>query len=89
MAKAETRPLTKILHEIGLQYQKAVTKHKPFNSAHEGWAVIYEEVDELWDEVRAWQPTDHRIAEMRKEAYHVAAMAVRFLTDIIGEGRKP
>lgn len=61
---------------------KAITKHAPFNTAHEGYAVILEELDELWDEVRAWQPTDHRIPEMRKEALHIAAMALRFIKDV-------
>ena len=40
----------------------ARTKFPPFNSAHEGWAVLYEEVDEIWDEVRA-DNLDAAIAE--------------------------
>jgi len=27
-------------------------KHKPLNSLHEAYAVLAEEVDELWDEVK-------------------------------------
>ena len=34
------------------EYRKAIATHKPFNSAHEGWAVIYEELHELFDEVK-------------------------------------
>lgn len=26
--------------------------HKPFNSNHEGYAILKEEVDELWDEIK-------------------------------------
>ena len=32
--------------------ERARTKHKPINSAHEGYAVILEELDEFWDEVK-------------------------------------
>ena len=52
-----------------------------FNSAHEGWAVLREEVDELWEEVKQRQPDRER---MRKEATQVAAMAIRFLHDVCG-----
>jgi hypothetical protein len=49
---------------------------RPFNSAHEGWAVIWEELDEMWDEVRA----NNKVLA-REEAIQVAAMAVRFILD--------
>lgn len=55
------------------------------SSAHEGYAVILEELDELKAEV--WkggsEPRDR--AAMRKEAIHVAAMALRFVRDISDE----
>jgi len=64
---------------------------KEFNSIHEGYAVLLEEVDELWDEVKK-NPTkayhDHFDAkgkhklEMRKEAIQVAAMAIRFAAEV-------
>ena len=50
------------------------------NSAHEGWAVLYEEVDALWDEVKANHPD--RKERMRSEAIQVAAMAIRFIEDL-------
>jgi hypothetical protein len=71
--------------ELDDALHKAIAKHKRFNSPHEGYAVILEELDELWDEVRAWQPADSNRAEMRKEAIHVAAMAIRFIKDICEE----
>lgn len=55
----------------------ARTKFPPFNSAHEGWAVLYEEVDEIWDEVRA-DNLDAAIAE----AIQAGAMCVRFVADM-------
>lgn len=64
----------------------AITKFAPFNSAHEGFAVLKEEVDELWDEVRAKQGA-RDIEAMRKEAVQVAAMALRFIVDVCDAGR--
>ena len=71
-----------LAEELDDSLYKAITKHATFNSAHEGYAVILEELDELWDEVKAWQPDNHRATEMRKEAIHVAVMAIRFIKDV-------
>ncbi len=49
-------------------------------SAHEGFAVLYEEVDELWDEVKMQEQSREA---MRKEALHCAAMAMRFVVDVL------
>lgn len=48
-----------------------------FNSAHEGFAVLKEEVDELWDSVR----NNSALGQMR-ECVQVAAMSLRFLVDL-------
>lgn len=62
---------------------KAQTKHPgPMHGPHEGYAVILEELDELWTEVRA-QKQDKML--MRKEALQVAAMALRFMQDVCGQ----
>ena len=63
------------------EYQRATELHGEMASAHEGFAVIKEEVDELWDEIKR----KHRKPEaMRKEAIQVGAMALRFLVDVCG-----
>lgn len=49
---------------------------------HEGWAVIKEEMDELWEEVRSGQGTTHRGVT---EAVQIAAAAIRYLTDLCDE----
>lgn len=53
---------------------------EPFNSPHEGYAVILEEIDELWEEVRK-NRSKRDLHLMRAEALQVAAMALRFVTD--------
>lgn len=58
----------------------------PFNSAHEGYAVLAEEVDELWDQVKVNQKR-RDLALMRKEAIQVAAMALRFAAEVCDERR--
>ena len=65
------------------ELQRATSKFGSFKSSHEGYAVLLEEVDELWEQVKR-NPAKHttRDAEMRKEAVQVAAMAMRFLVDI-------
>lgn len=68
---------------------------KDFNSAHEGYAVILEEVRELEQEVffgekalkeRFNFPSDkieyHHKARMREECIQIAAMCVRFIQEI-------
>jgi hypothetical protein len=65
--------------EIVEEYRRAAGKFARFNSAHEGWAVLREEVDELWDEVKSKSGTR---ASMRVEAVQVAAMALRFVLEV-------
>lgn len=67
------------LHEVKLEVAAAVDLHAPFNSAHEGYAVILEELDELWEHVRG---NTARGEDARQEAVQVAAMAVRFAAEI-------
>jgi len=60
--------------------------YSPFASAHEGYAVIAEEVDELWEHVRF--PYKQRNAEsMRRECIQIAAMAARFAIELCETGR--
>ncbi len=60
------------------ELERAENKFDPFNSAHEGWAVLMEEVDELWEAVRM-KDSPERTQQMFEEAIQVGAMAMRFL----------
>lgn len=70
--------LTSISLDVLEEFTKATKKHGAFNSAHEGYAVILEEMDELWDEVKKNGSTKR----MKEEAIQIAAMAMRFLHDV-------
>jgi hypothetical protein len=59
----------------------ALFKFSRFNSYHEGWAVIKEEVDELWEEVRR-KPYARCEGALRAEAIQTAAMAIRFVMEL-------
>ena len=73
------------LSDVVTEIEGAVSAYPAFNSAHEGFGVLKEEVDELWDEVKVKQGK-RDIAKMRKEAIQVAAMAIRFAADVCYDG---
>lgn len=69
------------VEELKKEIYNAFDKFPPFNTPHEGYAIIKEELDELWEEVR--KQYDVRTKEnMRKEAKQIAAMALRFMVDL-------
>jgi len=68
-----------VLAEVRAEIARAVAKHPPMNSPHEGYAVILEELDELWIEVKA---NNGRELSALEEAVQIAAMGVRYVTDL-------
>jgi NTP pyrophosphatase (non-canonical NTP hydrolase) len=69
------------LNDVAEELGRARSKFGKFASAHEGYAVLLEEVDELWEEVKKNQRV-RDVGLMRKEAIQVAAMALRFASDV-------
>jgi hypothetical protein len=55
---------------------RAERKHGRWADAHHGYGVLLEEVDELWDAIKA-----DDLAHARLEAVQVGAMALRFLKE--------
>lgn len=77
--------LARALHladEAAEELVRAAMKHGSFNSAHEGYAVLLEEVDELWEEVKKGGSQPRSVEKMRTEAVQIAAMALRFINDV-------
>lgn len=74
------------LHGLRVELAKAMLAWPSMNSAHEGYAVILEELDELWSHVKTKQK-NRDLDAMRTEAIQVAAMALRFAIDVCNEKR--
>ena len=56
-------------------------EYAPINSAHEGYSVILEELDEFWEQVRL-ERGDRSKEKMVSELVQVAAMAQRTAEDL-------
>jgi len=92
MQNLRTQELAKILSDASLrgfdpyfsaaqdalvETARAVTRFQPFNSSHEGFAVLQEEVHELWDAIGS-----NDLVEAREQAIQVAAIALRFIAEM-------
>lgn len=80
--EAEGARLDGVLEEIGEEVQRAESLHAPLNSHHEAYAVILEELDEYWEQVRL-KREDRDPAAMRKELIQTGAMCVRAILNVI------
>jgi hypothetical protein len=67
------------LLDIRNEFYRARRMHAPMHSGHEGWAVIREEMDELWELVRADKGDGSRAYA---EAMQIAAMAVAYMIEV-------
>jgi NTP pyrophosphatase (non-canonical NTP hydrolase) len=67
----ESEFLRRLMSEI-----KRADQHAPYNSAHEAYGVLAEEVDEFWDEVKK-KRRDRNPEAMRDELVQIAAVAWR------------
>lgn len=73
--------------QVVAEITRARTKFPPFHSAHEGYAVLLEEVRELEAEVFK----NEKIRDpqrLQDEARQVAAMAIRFMVDVGGSRQR-
>lgn len=70
------------VEEVYYEVQIAKSMFKEdFVNQHEGYAVILEELDELWDEVKKNQKV-YDLEAQRKEAIQCAAMCIRFIAEL-------
>lgn len=70
-----------ILEDLNIELASAISKFPKFNTEHEGYAIILEELDELWEHIKVNQKYRNKQA-MRKEALQTAAMSIRFMIDL-------
>jgi len=90
MPRYEEEKLRLIAGEALGELMRATELHGPMRSGHEGYAVLKEEVDELWEmiKVNPKKLTEIQKAELklkiREEAIQVAAMGMRFVLDVCG-----
>ena len=75
--------IDEILMEFKIEFLEATEKFTKFTNAHEGYAVLLEEVDELWENVKLNQSNPNRLKKIREEAIQVGAMALRLIYDCI------
>ncbi len=89
MANATEVTTSVVMSQVADELQQAMKHWPAFNSAHEGYGVLKEEFDELWDEIKINQKR-RDIDKMRREAIQVAAMAIRFAIEVCNDtvGRK-
>jgi len=79
----ETRAkLAKILEKVKVEVERAESLYPPMSSVHEGHSILKEEQEELWDEIKK-SPKKRDFTKIEEEAVQVAAMAVRFLLDLV------
>jgi len=82
----------RVLKDVDTELRFANSKFpNVYTSPHEGFAILAEEVDELWEAVKNGQKprlfgtsreSEDALAAIRKEAIQVAAMACRLIEDL-------
>lgn len=79
---SETLTTYSVLAMVAMELDSARAKHPPQKSLHEGYAVLLEEVDEFWAEVKK-KSSERSASRLLEELIQVAAMAVRTAEDVV------
>jgi hypothetical protein len=80
--RAVEQSVEAIADDVVKELQRAMQKFPKFHSAHEGYAILKEEIEEAWDAIKK-NDLDHARVEM----IQVAAMAIRFIHDLTPTGQ--
>lgn len=78
-----------VAKEVQTEVERASKIHLKMNSAHEAYAIIKEELEELWDEIKknSKKMTEEQRTEwlkkMREEAIQTSAMCQRLIVDLL------
>ena len=66
-----------------VEYVSARHKFPKMSSGHEGYAIILEELDELWSEIKNTKNNRKKISdEASKECIQIAAMSMAFFCEL-------
>jgi hypothetical protein len=71
------RVLESQILDMKLEATRCLKKHGPFHSEHEFYAILMEEVEELWEVIKK-APLEHRWHK-RQEAIQIGALILAFL----------
>ena len=66
---------------IEIEFLRASDLYPDLHSNHEAYAVIKEEIDELWDEIKKSKDTRGN-KEIRNELIQIGAMVIRYLDNL-------
>ena len=66
----------RVIAEVRREVKNAEARFPEYNSSHEGYAIIAEELDEMWQLVKE---KDQNYDLQYEEAKHVACTAIRFM----------
>ncbi len=69
--------IAKFLTDVRTEYLRNLERHGNYASAHEGYAVILEELDELWEQVRL-RRRNRDLDNMYEECVQIAARSMKF-----------
>jgi hypothetical protein len=72
--------ISAVLSEVFQELSHARANYPAMIDRYDGWAVIAEEIDELWELVKIKQ-SRHDYASMRFECIQIAAMCMRYKLD--------
>ena len=67
---------------VAAELIEARQKHGPQSSVHEGYAVLLEELDEVWDEVKK-KTKERDMENLLKELVQVASSAQKMAEDVV------
>lgn len=68
---------------VAAELCRARQKHgKPLNSMHEAYAVLLEEIEELWEEIRL-KREQRSVSHMTEELVQIAAVCQRTAEDVL------
>lgn len=71
----------KTIKAIIAEYNRAINRNGPFNSTYEGWAILIQKMEELWEEIKKVEAGNSG-EKLHKYAAQIGALAMRFMVDL-------